>query len=92
MALVPSFFTGHRTNIFDPFSLDLWDPLEGFTFPTAAASSSSSTGRETSAVAHTRVDWKETADSHVFKADLPGLRKEEVRVEVEEGGRVLAIS
>ncbi|GER34951.1 18.2 kDa class I heat shock protein [Striga asiatica] len=91
MALVPSFFTGRRTNIFDPFSLDLWDPLEGFTFPTAA-SSSSTTGRETSALAHTRVDWKETADAHVFKADLPGLKKEEVRVEVEEGGRVLAIS
>ncbi|KAG6427530.1 hypothetical protein SASPL_111776 [Salvia splendens] len=38
------------------------------------------------------VDWKETAKAHVLKADLPGLKKEEVKVEVEDGGRVLHIS
>lgn len=38
------------------------------------------------------VDWKETAEAHVLKADLPGMKKEEVKVEVEDGGRVLQIS
>ncbi|XP_057789081.1 17.9 kDa class II heat shock protein-like [Salvia miltiorrhiza] len=34
------------------------------------------------------VDWKETAEGHVVKVDVPGFKKEEVRVAVEEGGIV----
>ncbi|KAL2227466.1 17.6 kDa class I heat shock protein-like [Sesamum indicum] len=90
MALIPSFFTGRRSNVFDPFSLDLWDPFEGLPFSSAVANLPSS-ARETTAVANTRIDWKETPEAHVFKADLPGLKKEEVKVEVEDG-RVLQIS
>ena len=36
------------------------------------------------------VDWKETEKEHVFKADMPGLKKEEIHVNV--GGRTLSIS
>uniref|UniRef100_K4CEW7 SHSP domain-containing protein n=1 Tax=Solanum lycopersicum TaxID=4081 RepID=K4CEW7_SOLLC len=49
-----------------------------------------STG-ETPAFANTRIDWKETPEAHLFKADLPGLKKEEVKVEIKED-RVLQIS
>ncbi|KAL6656632.1 hypothetical protein ACP70R_004412 [Stipagrostis hirtigluma subsp. patula] len=31
------------------------------------------------------VSWEETAAAHLFSANLPGVRKEEVRVEVEDG-------
>ncbi|XP_068668216.1 17.8 kDa class I heat shock protein-like [Aristolochia californica] len=89
MSLIPSIF-GQRTNVFDPSSLDVWDPFQGFPFKTIA-SSGSSLSDETTQLANTRIDWKETPEAHVFKADLPGLKKEEVKVEVEEG-RVLQIS
>ncbi|PQQ10582.1 17.6 kDa class I heat shock protein [Prunus yedoensis var. nudiflora] len=36
------------------------------------------------------MDWKETPEAHVFKADLPALKKEEMNVEVEDD-RILQI-
>ncbi|KAK9057489.1 hypothetical protein SSX86_022325 [Deinandra increscens subsp. villosa] len=88
MSIVPSLFGGRRSSsVFDPFSssLDIWDPFRDFPI------SSSNVSNETSALVNARVDWKETPESHVFKADLPGIRKEEVKVEVEDG-RVLQIT
>ncbi|KDP24525.1 hypothetical protein JCGZ_25089 [Jatropha curcas] len=61
----------------NPLSTDLWAP--------------SASNNEISAIANVQVDWKETPEAHIFKADLPGLKKEEVKVEIEEG-RVLQIS
>lgn len=91
MSIIPSFF-GRRTNIFDPFSLDIWDPFEGITFNFDALTPSLPTfSSETTAIANTKIDWKETPEAHIFKADLPGIKKDEVKVEVEEE-RVLQIS
>ncbi|KAH0638974.1 hypothetical protein KY285_035560 [Solanum tuberosum] len=84
MSLIPTFFGGRRCNIFDPFSLDLW---EGFPISTNVPSSA----REISAFANAKIDWKETPEAHTFKVDIPGIKKEEVKVEVEQG-RILQIS
>ncbi|XP_071687376.1 17.3 kDa class I heat shock protein-like [Rutidosis leptorrhynchoides] len=83
MSIVPRLFSGRRSSIFDPFSLDIWDPFKDFQIPSSSS--------EASALVNTRVDWKETPEAHVFKADLPGIKKEEVKVEVEDGN-VLQIS
>ncbi|XP_031266834.1 18.5 kDa class I heat shock protein-like [Pistacia vera] len=84
MALIPSFFGSSRNNIFDPS----WDPFKDFTFPSFSAHFPQ---QISSALVDTRVDWKETPEAHVFKVDLPGLKKEEVKVEIEDD-RVLQIS
>ncbi|KAM3314279.1 hypothetical protein ACQJBY_033241 [Aegilops geniculata] len=93
MSLIP------RGNAFDPFSLDLWDPFDGFPFSSGGSSSGGGSlfpsfpriSSDIAAFASARIDWKETPEAHVFKADVPGLKKEEVMVEVEDGN-VLQIS
>ncbi|KAF8683637.1 hypothetical protein HU200_044563 [Digitaria exilis] len=82
-----------RSNVFDPFSLDIWDPFQDFPFGSRSGSlfPRISTDSETAAFAGARIDWKETPEAHVFKADVPGLKKEEVKVEIEDGN-VLQIS
>ena len=90
MSLIPNFF-GRRSNPFDPFALEAWDPFEGFPSLPLRHSWAHQFPLETSSFARASVDWKETPAAHVFKADVPGLKKEEVKVEIEEG-RVLRIS
>ncbi|XP_061371464.1 18.5 kDa class I heat shock protein-like [Gastrolobium bilobum] len=91
MSLIPRFCGGRRSNVVDPFSLDVWDPFKDFPFPNSLSGSVPEFSRENSAFVSTRVDWKETPEAHVFKADLPGLKKEEVKVEIEDD-RVLQIT
>jgi HSP20 family protein len=88
MSLIPSFFGGRRSNVFYPFSLDVWDPFKDFPFSNSALTASFP--HEISAFVSTKVDLKETQKAHVFKADLPGLTKE-VKIEIEDE-RVLQIS
>ncbi|KAF8364931.1 hypothetical protein HHK36_033087 [Tetracentron sinense] len=90
MSIIPSIFGGRRSNVYDPFSLDIWDPFQEIPFSTALSTPRPEVSEETAKFV-TRIDWKETPEAHIFKADLPGLKKEEVNVEVEEG-RVLKIS
>lgn len=86
-----SIFGGCR---YDPFSLDGWDPLGDFHFKgnLAAAVPRAVFPNETTSFVSVRMDWKETPETHVLKAELPGLKKDEVKVAVEEGNKVLSIS
>ena len=77
-----------RSSVFDPFA-DLWvDPFDAFRSIIPAASVNNN---DTAVFVNARMDWKETPEAHVFKADLPGVKKEEVKVEVEDGN-VLVVS
>jgi HSP20 family protein len=73
--------------MFDPFA-DFWDPFDVFRSEVPAAASSH---RDTAVFANARIDWKETPEAHVIKADVPGVKEEEVKVEVADGN-VLVIS
>ncbi|GLJ27435.1 hypothetical protein SUGI_0538610 [Cryptomeria japonica] len=55
----------------------VWDAMD-FSVPTAASSFS----RDAMAMANTRFDWKETPKAHIFTVDLPGLRKEDLKIDL----------
>ncbi|CAI8618258.1 unnamed protein product [Vicia faba] len=62
------------------------NPFEGSSFSTSIQELS----RENPSFLNEQVDWKETEEAHVLKAGIPGLKKDEVKIEVEDG-RVLQI-
>ncbi|CAM6105907.1 unnamed protein product [Calypogeia fissa] len=64
----------------------MWDLFELAHFSPAR-----SLGHNAGAIAGAKVDWVEADDALVYKADLPGLKKEDIKVELEDG-RVLQIS
>ncbi|KAI3947507.1 hypothetical protein MKX01_017071 [Papaver californicum] len=85
MSIVPSFFGDRKTNVFDPFCLaDVWNPYKDFPLSNPLHIFNPEFSNDTERFSNTRVDWKETPEAHIFKAHLPGLKKEEVKVEVVE--------
>ncbi|KAL6847860.1 hypothetical protein ACP4OV_021988 [Aristida adscensionis] len=73
----------------DTLALDTWNPFSIFGTTAAADAWLAS---DTSAFANTYIESRDTAAAYVFSAALPrGVKKEEVRVEVEEGN-VLVIT
>ncbi|KAI3459986.1 hypothetical protein Pfo_016649 [Paulownia fortunei] len=42
-------------------------------------------------LAHANVDWRETDRAHIFRVDLPGVKKEDLKVQVEDNN-ILQIS
>jgi len=90
MLIIPSFFGSRSSGAFNPFSLEIWDHFQTFT-DLAVGGPSGQFVKEASAIANTQIDWKETPEAHIFKANLPVLKKEEVKIELEEIKRVLHI-
>ncbi|KAF3329227.1 class I heat shock protein 1-like protein [Carex littledalei] len=76
--------------IFDPFSIELWDPFFGGGGPSGWLQDTGcrgcGEGADATALARANVDWRETDKAHITTAEIP-----EVKVEVEENN-VLQIS
>ncbi|KAJ9687751.1 hypothetical protein PVL29_016284 [Vitis rotundifolia] len=75
-----------------PYTRNLWDMVLPFDDPFRILEQSPITvpkGLETIALA--RSDWKETTSAHIITLDVPGMKKEDIKIEIEEN-RVLRIS
>ncbi|KAA8545401.1 hypothetical protein F0562_020185 [Nyssa sinensis] len=75
-----------------PYTRNLWDMMIPTDDPFRILEQTPVTvpkGIESLALA--RADWKEISKSHIISLDVPGLKKEDIKIEVEEN-RVLRIS
>lgn len=93
MALTPFFGRSRAGSLRDPWDRSLFDPWapvsriwDAFDYGSALDSPAFSFSRDTQAIANTKLDWKETPEAHVFTADLPGLKKEELKIELVDNG------
>ncbi|CAM0874910.1 unnamed protein product [Alopecurus aequalis] len=72
----------------DPFRVLEQTPLA---VPRPASATGQTGAISSPVVALARCDWKETPDAHVISLDVPGVRRNDVKVEVEDN-RVLRVS
>ncbi|XP_004133737.1 22.0 kDa class IV heat shock protein [Cucumis sativus] len=90
--LTVAFLAAQRTESFMPYTGAPWGTVVPSDDPFRILEQMPLTvprGMETMALA--QVDWKETPFEHKILIDIPGMKKEDVKVEVEEN-RVLRIS
>lgn len=76
-----------RSHLHHPFTSDMWDSFKEFHDHHEAilAQHASLRTNTVAPLGGATVEWNETPEAHVLTADLPGLRKEEVKVKVKEG-------
>ncbi|KAI3445535.1 hypothetical protein Pfo_002200 [Paulownia fortunei] len=83
-----------NTNALVPYTRSIWDmmfpPEDPFKIlehsPLAV-----SRGLDDNALALARADWRETPAAHEISLDIPGMKKEDIKIEVQDN-RVLSVS
>ncbi|KAE8702880.1 22.7 kDa class IV heat shock protein [Hibiscus syriacus] len=77
-----------------PYTMPLWDvmiPEDPFRILKHTPLNVASIPKVTEPVAVARCDWKETPRFHIIALDIPGMKREDLKIEVEDN-RVLRIS
>lgn len=94
MSILPSGFFGRRH---EPPRHQVWDPYQDQYHGLEDARSCStymhpfpSETVHSAPIVNAHIEWKETPEAHVYKAHLPGLNHNDVRVELDDD-RVLCI-
>ncbi|XP_057436882.1 18.1 kDa class I heat shock protein-like [Lotus japonicus] len=89
MSILPNSLFGRRRS--EPHRSHIWDLFQDHGFGAARTSTPHMAfPSEPSPIVNSHIEWKETPEAHVCKAHLPGLKRSDVRVEVDDD-RVLSI-
>lgn len=87
MSLLPTFKNKPRSHLHHPFTMDIWDSFKDFHHHHEAILAQHATlhADTVAPLSGVKVEWSETLEAHVLRVELPGLKKEEVKVKVKEG-------
>lgn len=93
VAIISMCLLSHTTDALIPYTRTLWDTMLSSDDPFRILEQSplNIPRNIETPLALARADWKETSSDHLIAVDIPGLKKEDVKIEVEEN-RVLRIS
>ncbi|KDP40897.1 hypothetical protein JCGZ_24896 [Jatropha curcas] len=81
-----------QANALVPYTRSLWDMMIPAEDPFRILEQTPLTiPKGAEALALARADWKETEKSHIITLDIPGIKRDDIKIEVEEN-RVLRIS
>ncbi|KAI7742077.1 hypothetical protein M8C21_030083 [Ambrosia artemisiifolia] len=81
-----------KTNALIPYNRPLWDMMLPNEDPFKILEQNPlSIPKNLDTINLARADWKETSNHHVITLDVPGMKREEIKIEVEEN-RVLKVS
>ncbi|KAI7742076.1 hypothetical protein M8C21_030082 [Ambrosia artemisiifolia] len=81
-----------KTNALIPYNRPLWDMMIPNEDPFKILEQNPlSIPKNLDTINLARADWKETSNHHVITLDVPGMKREEIKIEVEEN-RVLKVS
>ncbi|KAI3445536.1 hypothetical protein Pfo_002201 [Paulownia fortunei] len=93
LALV-AFLLPANTNALVPYTRSIWDMMFPPEDPFKILEHSPlaiSRGLDDNALALARADWRETPAAHEISLDIPGMKKEDIKIEVQDN-RVLSVS
>ncbi|KAK4342820.1 hypothetical protein RND71_038636 [Anisodus tanguticus] len=77
-------YSQHAHQVHDPFAHEVWDPFHEFYLETPRSLIAPAPSFHHAPATMAQIEYKETPEAHIFRCNLYGYKKEDVKVQVED--------